>query len=360
MRDINDIGNDGFSMENEQIGLKGLALLSLKISLKAYFSTYRDIEGTIRFFKMDYKNNPQIKDSIYYSSYCMSCAEAIVHLQHFVELVCKDILREDHRLLADVAINYPVIMHKLLHKESLNPEEEDEVKSIRYSETLKRLCKLIKEKRIKNTDLDFINNNKSFLEKLGKLRDQMWHRGRYVLHYPALDEFFCQYALPFVKKIMTLPNYVGGEGYWKYSNLVCGVDPIDIIIEEFKKDTFDLGKVAFYKELARAAYENPLGHADWDKDDKKLQAERIAQVKYNCDNAAQIRICPICGVNSLLIYEDTEVNGDPNGEDDQEAWEGSYMVKCMSCSFEVARKDFKNPKDYGLDIDDLWYSRKLY
>lgn len=107
MTDINNIAINGFSLPERGRTLKGLALLSLKIALKAFFSTYQSMKYTLHIFNTKNIENQETIDFNHSSSYCEACAEAVVHFQHFVELVCKDFLRAEHDLLAMDASPHP-------------------------------------------------------------------------------------------------------------------------------------------------------------------------------------------------------------------------------------------------------------
>jgi hypothetical protein len=76
-------------------------MVSLRIALQAYFSTYRTMSYFLHMFEVNHGQPDQAAiDFNHGSDYCQNCAEAIVHFQHFTELVCKDFLRAEHPLLA--------------------------------------------------------------------------------------------------------------------------------------------------------------------------------------------------------------------------------------------------------------------
>jgi len=174
MREIKTLRDDGFSLLDQDSELAGTALLSLKLALKAFFSTYQSIRDKLPFYAAENRVS-DFEDSILSSSpaYCEACVETIVHFQHFVELVCKDSLRADHVLLANDASRRHVILHKLLHAEPVTDLDIQELRSLEFKEALDRLCELIKEKKILDEDkipaydkLDFIRQEKDLLEAL--------------------------------------------------------------------------------------------------------------------------------------------------------------------------------------------------
>lgn len=361
MTDINKIATNGFSLPERGGALKELALLSLKIALKSFFSTYQTMTSKLHIFDTKDIEDQEI-DFNHSSSYCEACAEAVVHFQHFAELVCKNFLRAEHDLLAVDASADPVILYKLLKGNSVNSADLEGLKSIEFGLTLQRLCKLIKTRRVGNGQFDFVLQARSWLKELNILRNRLWHRGIFILRYPALDKLVGEYVLPFVENVVTLPEYSGLQGLWKYENLKCGIDPIEFIKKEFRNGKYDLGKIAYLKELGRAAYENPLlGKPMLEPLDREHQhrAERIATTENDFSSEAGVRNCPVCGVKSLIVYEDLETNGQaPLERTHGKAWRYAWQVKCMCCTFEI-NHHLKNASAYGFPIEDYWHAEEL-
>lgn len=362
MPSISDLTKNGFSLLKRDRTVKDISLLSLRIGLKAYFSTYQAFKHQIAAFDKKYKIGLKEIDHCHNIQYCECYAEAIIHLQHFAELACKEILRAEHPLLAIDAANKPVILHKLLKGQSVNDAVYAQLKTLEFKNTLERLCELIKNKRIGRTNLGFILQSRAALDELNKLRNRIWHRGIYILRYPALDKFIGRHILPFVEKILKLPQYSGKENIWKYKQLNCSVDPLMSILAEFTKNKYNLSKVAFLKELGRAAFENPirgvkvLGHYD---NKMKVRARRSADIECEAANGSEVRKCPVCGVESLVVYDDIEpVDYNPKTGKAESVWRFTYQVRCTCCTFEI---DFhlKKSSEYGLPIEDYWYSIKM-
>ena len=216
-----NIAENGFRLLGQADKLGGLALISLKIALKAYFSTYHAMEYTLHMLDPENKIDQGRRDGSHTPAYFEAYTEAVVHFQHFVELVFKDILRDDHRLLADDPSNYDVIFHMLLKGETISEADYETLKSIEFKDALERICNLINAGRIGNGALGFICEAKTWLEKLNKLRNRVWHRGTFILRYPSLDVFVGRSMLPFVNKIIVLPKYADLHRYWKYGDLKC-------------------------------------------------------------------------------------------------------------------------------------------
>lgn len=353
--DINKIKDDGFSLVDRDKKLKNLAVVSLKIALQAYFSTYEAMQRSLG--QLEGSDQEEI-DAGHTNAYCQNCAEAILHFQHFAELVCKDLLRAENDLLAIDATQRPVILHKLLNKENVSEPEYERINTVEFGEALNRLCELIKAGRIGVGKLEFFVSAKSFLEALNNLRNREWHRGAFILRYPALDALVGEHVLPFVKKVVALPEYSDLSGYWKYQDLACGVDPIEEIIHAWA----NIKKIAMLKELGRAAYENPLYTGPYGKclnEEHHRHAQQLAESEVQHGDGSAIKDCPVCGFKSLVLYNETLFPEDcAEPVQSNKVWSYTYEVKCMCCSFEVNDR-LDNPIQYNLDIEDFWKGGEL-
>lgn len=361
MIDLDMLSKDGFGMDSDDGMLSNLALLSLRIALKAFFSTHATMRYGLHVFEQDKSFVQERADRNYPYSYNEACSETIVHFQHFAELVCKDILRQEHELLAVDASDRPVILYKLLNGEKVLSSDLEGLKSVEFSVALKRLCQLIDEEKLDVNKYGFIKDHRRTLEKLNVLRNRMWHRGTFILRYPALDQLVGKFILPFVCKVLELDSYTGRERIWKYKPLSCAVDPLQSIIQSFQSEEYRIKKIAILKELGRAAYINPLDHTPFIKYFNDLvikKAERIAyaEEKEYIEGAIGTKECPVCGIHSLNVYEDTIVEGDPC--DVQEAWRFTSEVKCTCCTFEI-NHHLDNPSIYGLPLEDYWIVNEL-
>ncbi|HGP4155401.1 TPA: hypothetical protein ACLMQJ_003640 [Yersinia enterocolitica] len=365
MTELDNIINDGFMLsETIKDDELDVAFTSLKIALISYFSTYQDCTHQISSLANGYNNEAE-EDSSYYNDYYRSCIETIIHFQHFFELSCKKILKDEHPLLADIASTNPVILSKLLKGQKLQNEEENSLRSIEFSEAIKRLIALIKDKEITNHDkLEFIVKNKSILEGVNKLRNRIWHRGLFILRYKSLDKLVCSFILPLVNDFINLDKISGYEIDWKYKSLHCGTDPIDELIKEYKNSTpVNIKKIAFIKELGRAAYNNPLIHKEITPSKRDFSAifdnEKITRAESITDIITQHELsavsdCPVCGVKSLISYKEHDQEVDNNNFITRSD-EYTYRIRCECCGLSL-ENSFDNAKDYGLTgIKDLWY-----
>ncbi|MGE8051732.1 hypothetical protein ACQKPT_26015 [Pseudomonas monteilii] len=362
-REIKRLTEQGFKIDEEGSSNINLALISLRLALKAYFSTYKSFSYRIRALDAQHGSTEEEIIFNHRPAYCEAYAECIVHFQHFAELTCKGFLRNDHQLLADSVIKAPELLYKLVHKKKLTVEEEQKLFSAEFGESLNRLKELVKSGQLKGSNkLGFILEYYDALVQLNSLRNRVWHRGLYVLKYTALDEFVGRYLLPYVVATLKHPMFKGEEVNWKYRSLACGTDPIAEIVKHFKDQEYDLGKVAFLKEMGRAAYENRLPpvvkKGTKSKLDKKFtfgaifgsrrreRAERIAESEAALDYN-HVTECPVCGAKSLIVHEETDFDYDEETDEPINYRRYTHEVHCENCTFTL-EDAVKNAADYGI------------
>lgn len=354
MSNIQDIIS-GFSLQKKAGHIKDLALLSLRIGLKAYFETYRSMHMQMHLF--DGSRDVDTIDYHHTDAYIENFTEAILHIQHFIELVCKDFLREEHPLLAVDASKKPIIMHKLLKGETVELGDQEGLKSLEFSASFDRLIKLIKNKRIGSEKLDFLMESGEALKCLNTLRNRILHRGTFVLRYPSMDKFIGKHILPVIQQITDLPEFSSHSNLWRHQALQCGIEPIKELITENKVTAPNFRKIALLKELGRAAYSNPISDhpfSDYLNQEVKQRAQRLAKSEVPDHRAIEVEDCPICGIESLVIYEDLDVEyNDPDSIAHSRIWQYTWKVTCMCCTFEIY-DELRNASSYGLPIPDYW------
>ena len=355
---IENLVADGYSKNSD------LALSSLRIALEAYFSTYQTMQRMMGIFDVSNAYANEEINRNYGRRYEEAFAETIVHLQHFVELSLKEYLRKRHDLLAINFVDNDVILDKLIKGQPVSDEEFSKINTIEFSKTLSRICGLISKGRM-NSDLQFIVDAQELLKQLNKLRNRIWHRGLFILRYPSLDILMGKHLLPFIIKLTSQAEFSGRESLWRYDELSSGIEPIELIIEECKKrvDDIDIKKLAFLKELARAAYKNPIKEDPWfggfSNAVETNRSKRIAESERENGDVSSIGECPVCGVESLIVYD--VIEDDAYYENDGTsniAYRHTYKVKCMCCSFNVV-DELKNPSEYGLPLPDYWIYETL-
>lgn len=357
---LKEVVSDGFCLNEIERKISSFAFISLKTALKSYFSTYKNSSP---FIKTILDGDSAVyskyeKDILYVTDYIEAYAETIIHFQHFFELICKEILRKEHELLVLNINREHEILYKLLKNEEVTSSDIEGINTSEFTTTYERLCKLIAAGKL-DSRYQFLakEENKNALYKLNHLRNRIWHRGTFVLRYEALDIFIGKYILPIITEIVSLPEYNGFDRSWKYKRIIHGIDPISEITNECSKESYNVGKVAFIKEMGRAAYYNPLQTTfKFFNDEIIKRALSTANSEVHSNHYSQgtsIYKCPVCDVNSLVVYEDSE------GEMEQDGtyssyWTYSWYIYCHCCSFKISH-ELKNPNEYGFDLPDYWY-----
>lgn len=345
MKELNKIINDGISLP-ESINRPGtLPLLSLGIALRAYFSTYHQV--SMNFFLFTKDGTPIEEDNEHQISYYTSCFEVIIHFQHFAELVCKAFLRNEHPLLALESAQKTSIFYKLINNDPITSEEQDNLKSVEFSKSLERICTLAELTKNKENKIRYniFAKWQKPLEQLNILRNRLWHRGTFILRYPALDQFVGVYILPFVNEVVSLPEYSNLEAAWKYKPLYCGIDPIKAIINNFSQNSrYTRHEIAFLKELGNGAYKNPLWIGPLFSDEDSIVKQRNEYIQNNVEADALIALpnrqakevlrCPVCGMLSLLNTE-------------------AYVL-CIGCNLRIGA-ELGSPKSNEFDFSRAWF-----
>ena len=352
MKNLDQVCRDGANLENRDSNVAGIAFSTLRIGLRAYFSTYQSMNRSLHLFENN--DEDHVKDLNTPPEYYELSTQTILHMHHFTELIIKDMLRDVHPLMADKGSTKPVVLKKMLLGDDLTDAENAGVQSVEYKEALERLCTLISAEEIDGHDLlSFFLTSRDMLNKLGTLRNRIWHRGRIVLRYDSLDIFMCFHFMPFLNQLLSIPKYSGKEGLWKYKELHSGFEPLDFLLSV---GSYDIGKVAFAKEMARAAYENPLYDASpfGELFNVSIRERAEAGASAEQDSVSEIMQCSVCGVNALIVYEDMNIEfADHEQLEVVSAMRYTWQVRCQCCSFEVDHY-LKNGSDYGIGVPDYW------
>ncbi len=373
---LNAIESEGYSLDEINRSELTIAFLSLRSAFRAWFSTYHcflwrfDIadvthplplpdgirEDPDQYARLIRQNNHSIE---YYQAY----SETILRFHHFFELLLKDILRHQHELLATDASSNPLILYQLLMGEKVDASQLQHQKSVEFSEALKRVVCLIDNKKIDLIRYGYLKEGAPILEKLNWFRNRLIHRGTFVLPYASLDEFIGKYLLPLVHTSLQLPEIVGKENLWKYQHpLHCEIDPIQELLSVFQTNPFDLKKIAFLKELGRAAYNDPIQKRGLRIDTgNRRRAETIAKLELEQGkaNVYDVLTCPVCGCHSLIRFFDIDTEN-PDPEDPGRAWMKTTNVECYCCSFEIT-DEVPNASKVNLHphIEDYWLVTEL-
>ncbi|MFW7190046.1 hypothetical protein [Lysinibacillus sp. BNK-21] len=319
MIDINKLFNDKYKKEDMKKPINLIAFLSLKNAVVSYFSTYKSIKDIA-------DNIFESSTAIFIPNYIEQYYETIIHFQHFFELIMKDILKENNKI------------------------DTKELNELGFITALEKIIDLVKKNELKKDKYEFFYKNEKVLRKLNTKRNDLWHRESVFLKYKSFDVIIGKYIFPIVNEIVELPEYKGLDRLWRGTNrkLHSGIEPFNEIILICKSKNPHLDKLAFFKELGRASYNYERGFGEL-KPDFVKRAENIAknEVKESPTNE-NIMLCPVCGVKSLVRYEDVtrDIDCQPYIRD----------IKCYSCTFELHYKGMRNLKDFYKEygILDFW------
>ena len=118
MRKPDVLAKDGFTTDDVQRSPLGIALLSLRTGLKAYFSSYRSLRYNISLFDPANTDDRATLDFNHFTPYWEAYSECIVHLHHFFELLVKELLRREHPLLAVDTSGKHEVVYKLAKRKA--------------------------------------------------------------------------------------------------------------------------------------------------------------------------------------------------------------------------------------------------
>lgn len=370
---LKDLLTNGFKLgsdDQEKDELR-LAMNSLKIALKSYFSShiafnirqYNDLTD----FEADKKD---IGKYLGYSTYPEVFFTTIVNLQHFFELILKYILEKENVIYSLKTLNDILLVDKLLHSENTDDSNGD---SVEFGEALKRVKKLLGDNRIRANNeqikiflgyklsrvkgidkVEFMNSQA--LEKLNELRNRLWHKGLFILSYNSFDIFMIQNMLPIIMDVFSI-DYFKGYANWKYFDLYCKEDPIKLLVQEGVK-SYDKSRIAVIKEMGRAAYncEVPNDNSPFYEVfrvrtiQEKFHDYKHFDEKYN---EGGVWDCPICGFHSFV-----GIVGDFDVEEPPFSRPITFLdsIKCLYCDFTIDRNYNTNGKGFKISNYNFWES----
>ena len=280
-----------------------VAFYSLSIGLEEYFETYHRVCLYLSHFERDDKERINYKVHENSTSYIKNYLNIAIHIQHFFELETKRLLENEHALFAVDDKGDPIILNKLLKNIQLNSEDTKSLKSVEFSEAIDRLKKLVEKGILTDAVAILFVSTYKLLKALNSLRNTIIHRGKRIMQYCELDEFFSQYVLPFVKDVLNCRYY-----RWHLNQLKSkGVyDSICNIIEEGKKATISYSKIAFEKELARCNLivdkNNIQKGKEKDENIKRIISRRLNP--YSNEQYIKEAKCPCCDNKTMFHGRD--------------------------------------------------------
>ena len=308
---------------------------------------------------------------------------SLVSFERFFELFLKDLLNKTNPKLSQSESGKSKSTWQLISKIQLKtfqpfiPIKGKGAHKIPFRETLKRFYDLIdyskdpikKSNKLVKKFLKIINNftfldnkkHKATLEFLNWYRDRILHSGNKLPRLRFLDYTITQRVIPIVCKILAGEEKMPTEWLF-FTETVTGIKILDCMmntkfevrnLKSNKKIIETINNLLFIghlKELGRAnmnmnnAIRQNRATYEYNYHDPKGRGKRFAIAeKDNYPNAKNIKRCPCCNEESLVLYE-TKVDN----------WMGTkktliiQWIKCYTCEYHLRQNVFDlhffNPK----------------
>lgn len=276
-----------------------VAFYSLSIGLEEYFKTYRRVAIVLSRYDRNNKNsiNSKTKER---ARYVKSYLNIAIHIQHFFEIETKRLLENQNILFAVDDKGDPIILNKLINNMDLTEEDTKSLKSVEFSEAIKRLKRLVEKGIITDETAKLFTDNYKLMNALNAVRNTILHRGKRIMLYCELDEFFSQAVLPLIKEVLNCQYYKWYLEEFKRNGIY---DSICNIVIEGKNSTVDYSQIAYEKEIARSKLTLKKIPINIGKEDEeyiqKIVARRLkpyVEEKYVYDNK-----CPCCQ-NRIMFH----------------------------------------------------------
>lgn len=344
--------SDGFTLEQGYPASGDFAHLSLNIALRSYYATYKDVQMALPRLT----SAGPLDDTRYSLRYIEHAAECILHFQHFAELICRAVLRGENALLAVDAARDAVVLHKLLRGETISTEDEQALKWSEFSAILSSLEALTRADRLRKGA--FLAKHIPMLRAINRLRNRLWHRGAFVIHYRALDVLVAGHVLPFVRETLEQAEFSALRGSRTRLPARCGIDPLIAIATSQERMEHNHRRIAVLKEIGRAMYANPLqadGLFDESNDVESRHAAQRADARANASgNVAGVIECPVCGLRTLVGDQNYADHFDQQLGEDVPGERFVFQVECQCCSFSLWDSDIGSIAELELSLPNYW------
>jgi hypothetical protein len=297
---------------------------SLNDAFHSYFLTFRDKKDTFHFI-LDVQTWERKSLAFNFTGSGDNVVFSILGFHRFIELLLKDILRRINPFLAVKFLEKEEELFKYLN----NQISADDIKSIEYSESFKRVKQAFKhyEKdsqvyidHLKDYEFLLSQRNIETLNYLSEWRNRIMHNGMTLPNLFAFEYLISQRLIPLIREIINAEKKYLKDYLPHFFETATGIK----IIEEFLAVKFEftdfedktksrsiainLLKLGHLKELGRAAftqsaairnnisfyepyYENPIG-----------RVERFAETERQHKEFYDLRTCLCCGIKSLIVY----------------------------------------------------------
>ncbi|UTW66901.1 hypothetical protein KFE94_01945 [bacterium SCSIO 12643] len=340
---------------------------SLKHAFTAYFNTFHTQNASYDYYArgLNNRNIEILKRQLLDED---NTVLAIIGFERYFELFLKDLLKQvDSNLIYQVKDNNKNIS-TLINRIECNKFKLKEIGgkplTIPFRETINRffgLAELVKNEgksnliipkftlMLKQYSFLVSTNNKASLKLLNWYRDRILHNGNRLPSLWLLDYIVTQRFAPIIKDIINTDHKRLGKSMYYLTT----VTEIDILKElcsvhfEFSdlqnkpKDNqiFQLLlRIGHLKELGRAnlnmnlfVRKNYQAGYEYNYKDPIGRGKRFAQIeKKKHEHAKDIKNCPCCGENSLVLYNEKIDDIFNQGQKKNIQW-----IKCYTCDYHL-------------------------
>lgn len=306
---------------------------------------------------------------------------ALLSFHRFFELYLKDALRMIHPVLSVRTFEKSKDLIAFLGGEV----DFSTINTIEYSETVRRVKDLLvreegfslNEGLSKNLDkikpkIEFLSEDRNIetLDILNYWRNRIMHNGSTLINIRALDYLITQRVIPLLcNNIIMFDEKEEQQKYTPYFfetptgiNIINELLSIKFSFEDFdnkkkhKEMEYSLMKIGHLKEMGRACFNLPIPMRkniatphEYNYDDPLGRGLRLAQGEEHCEKYKSTQCCPVCGIASLVLYED------PLSVEVQEFFgrQNIRFVKCYTCDY-MLRENAGEPNFFGLNNELLF------
>lgn len=335
---------------------------SLIDAFEKYFLTFRDYKDSYD-ASLDFKQWSRKSFAFTFTGDNHNIVFSILGFHRFIELLLKDILRRINPFLAVKFLEKEEELFKYFD----NQIEADEIKTIEYSETLKRFKYAFKHfdetsevyhNHLVQYKLLITEYNLETLSSLSEWRNRIMHNGSTLPNLHAYEYLISQRLIPLLNEILISEKEYIKDFKFHFFETATGIRIIDQILSikfdfsDFNDDSkqkqlqYSLLKIGHLKELGRAAfnndpmmrlnkswyesgYENPIGRLE-----RFVATESSHEEFYNLQN------CICCGQKTLIVYR----------KPIDHPWTKRKFLswfKCFNCDYSL-KDNVLDPKLFGL------------
>jgi hypothetical protein len=344
---------------------------SLNEAFYTYFLTFREKKDTFHFV-LDIHNWTRESKAFNFTGANYNIVSSILGFHRFMELLLKDILRRINPYLAVKFLEKEEELFQFLD----NQANAEDIKTIEYSETMKRFKQAYKH--YDNTSEAYINHLKDYeflitkqssetLTILSDWRNRIMHNGATLPNLFAFEYLVSQRIIPIINQILKVEKKYFGTHTPLYLETRTGIKILDEILnvkfefEDFannnksKSLAISLLKIGHIKEIGRTVYHQHINQAGNNYyyepyyDNPIARAERFAEVERLKEDFFNLTECICCGIKSLVVYR--QPNDAPWVQDKFISW-----LRCYNCDYSL-KNNVGDPNYFNLTKEPIFATK---